>query len=1501
MWRIKPLNPTNMLGTDTFNKGRQWATLVALALTPHLLPVQAQIALTHVGTYATGSFNAGAAEIADFDPIDQRIYFTNAQANTVIALDATDPAALQLEFSIDLSPYGAGVNSVVVLAGGIAVAVEADPKTDPGSVVFFDLDGSFLTQLTVGALPDMITVTPDGTKVLVANEGEPNADYSIDPVGGVSIIDISGGLNGLSQADVTTLDFSAFTVDQLPGVRIFGPNASVAQDMEPEYIAVSDDSNTAFVVCQENNAVARVDLTTNTIEQVTALGAKDHSLPGQGLDPSNTDGAIKIANWPVKGLYMPDAIDAFSVDGQTFVIYANEGDAREYDGFVEAARIGAGSVVLDPVAFPNASFLKQNANLGRLQITKTMGDADQDGRFEELYVFGARSFSIRDAQGALVFDSGDQFERITAAQYPADFNATNSENGSFDNRSDDKGPEPEAVKVALVGGRPYAFIGLERIGGIMVYDVSDPHAPVFVEYVNNRDFSGNAEAGTAGDLGVEGIAFVAAENSPLGVPLVITSNEISGTVSVFRVDEAPVEFTLQLLHASDFEASTSAVQDAPRFAAIVDTLEGTYANTLKVSSGDNILPSPFMFSGEDPALVAPLKQAYEQYYGGPFANNDLRAGIGRVDISIMNILGIEAAVLGNHEFDLGTSELRNIIGGVASGAAIRWFGAQFPYLSCNLDMSGDANLASLYTDAVEAPAFFRSNPTQTAAAIAATKKIAPSTVVEVNGERIGLVGVTTPLLASISSIGGVTVDGPGNGTDDMALLATIVQPAIDALRNEHGIDKIILLSHLQQISNEKALAQLLQGVDIIVAGGSNTLMADVTDRLRAGDTAAEGYPFLTTGADGDPVAVVNTDGEYRYVGRLVVRFDAAGRIRPELIDAQVSGAYATDSLAVVEAWGDHDAAFVAGTKGRAVLDLCQAVGGVIVAKDGDIYGRTDVYLEGRRDRVRTEETNLGDLSADANLWIARFHDASVSVSIKNGGGIRSAIGTVTSVGGDVTYGPPAANPLAGKEEGEVSRLDIENSLRFNNQLSLITLTAEGLRSILEHGVAASGPGQTPGRFPQVGGLRFRYDGSLAAGARVREAHIVDDAGNITDTFVEAGEVVGDAQRTFRVVTLNFLAGGGDGYPFNTLGSDLVDLNTLPEAGPAQAAFAGAGSEQDAFAEYLLAYHSVVPYAQAETVADEDVRIREGVDPVTCTEELTLAITLDAFGIETTWELLDSEDAVVAAGGPYADGAAGTIVTEQICVPQGCYHLVVRDAGGNGITGGRYVLTDFLDRRVVDATGAFGAVSEVIGGGGTLPLDFCLPLSGARMLPGVCDKPSRLITAPVYASTYAGATAYEYWIFDPHGTYSRKLTLAATQFKPSDLRTLPVPVNVDLNVAVRPLVNGSFLAYGQVCRYRFVPAQTSAGTVNNTPGFTLFPNPVNGNTVGLAFQDLPQGTDVVDVHVFDALGRTVHAGTLAVGVEDRIQVLDLDARVGQGLYVVAITVGEHRLTQRLIVE
>ncbi len=653
-------------------------------------------------------------------------------------------------------------------------------------------------------------------------------------------------------------------------------------------------------------------------------------------------------------------------------------------------------------------------------------------------------------------------------------------------------------------------------------------------------------------------------------------------------------FTLQVLHASDFEGAVEAVADAPRFAAIVDQLEESHANTIKLSSGDNYIPGPFLSSGGDPSLAAAYKTAYESYYNTTFTSPpvNLAVSIGRADISIMNFIGIEASALGNHEFDLGTNEIRTMIGGANNTGATTttWFGAQFPYLSANLNFSGDSNLSPVATTNRLLPnTAFQSNPTEAVTAITSKLKLAPSTIIMKGGQKIGIVGATTQVLASISSPGATTVVG-GNA-NDMDILAGIVQPVVNALIAD-GCNKIILLSHLQQIAFEKDLATKLTGVDIIIAAGSNTLMADANDRLRTGDVAAENYPFLATDLSGKTIPVVNTDGNYKYVGRLVVDFDSDGNLIPSSIDPAISGVYAADAQGLNDAWGANVGnAFAPGTKGYQVQLLCTAINNVIISKDGNLFGKTSVFLEGRRNFVRTEETNLGNVSAEANLWLAKFYDPTTVISIKNGGGIRSAIGNVIAVGDNVTLVPPVANPSAGKQSGDISQLDIENSLRFNNQLSIVTLTASGMRAILERAVSGTTATATPGQFAQVAGVRYSYNFSLPVNSRIQNAVITDTNGNVIDTLVVNGITVGDLSRTFRVVTLNFLAGGGDGYPFNTLSTNRIDLNTLPELGPAAASFTNPGSEQDAFAEYMKNQYSTTPYGIADTSLVQDCRIQ----------------------------------------------------------------------------------------------------------------------------------------------------------------------------------------------------------------------------------------------------------------------------------------------------------------------
>jgi len=499
-------------------------------------------------------FDEGASEIVAYDAASKRLFVINADAKSVDIVniaDPTNPTSVEyIEVSLDL-PDSGGVNSVAVSNGVVAVAVENDNKQANGWIAFYDTDGNFWKSVDAGALPDAVTFTPNGKTVVSSNEGEPNDDYTNDPEGSVTLVDLSGGVMNAVAKQVSFTGLAAPA-----GVRISGPGASVAQDLEPEYATTSHDSKTAWVVMQENNAMAEIDIATAKVTNLVGLGLKDHSRSGNGLDASGKDDAINITNWPVWGMYMPDGIASFRSNGKTWIAMANEGDAREYgvkadteaeclainpayafdDGdclWLDEARVK--DIILDPTAFPNAADLQKNENLGRLKIVRTEGDTDNDGDYDRLVSFGARSFTIRDTAGNVVFDSGDEIEQVTAALLPENFNSNNDENGSFDSRSDDKGPEQEGITIGKVRGRTYAFVGLERVGGVMVYDVTEPANASFVTYATNRDFSGDAEAFTAGGLGPEGLLFIGEDESPKGKPLLVVGNEVSGTTTVFEI------------------------------------------------------------------------------------------------------------------------------------------------------------------------------------------------------------------------------------------------------------------------------------------------------------------------------------------------------------------------------------------------------------------------------------------------------------------------------------------------------------------------------------------------------------------------------------------------------------------------------------------------------------------------------------------------------------------------------------------------------------------------------------------------------------------------------------------------------------------------------------------------------------------------------------------------------------------------------------------------------
>lgn len=478
-----------------------------------------------------GSFNThekAGSEIVAYDKASKRMFVTNGANNQIDIIDIANPQSPTKVSSIDLSSYGTGVNSVAVHNGVVAAAVEIK-STDglytnsKGNVVFFDVAGTHTRTVEVGYLPDMVTFNEDGTKVVVANEGEPNGDYSVDPIGSVGIITVADG----SYVDV---NFSSATLtpatDGTP-VRLGStPSADKAKDIEPEYITVS--GNYAYVTLQENNAMAKVNLTTGALEYVKSFGVKSYEADSGNTIDIEEDGEIRMQSYPgLFGLYMPDTIASYTTNSTTYLVTANEGDGREYpiedfntsletgDALTDESKIS--KLDLDP------AIADTYADDNDLKVVIDMGDENNDGFYEKLYTYGARSFSIWNEAGDLIFDSGDSISKIVANAQPALFN---QDAGEIDGRSGNKGAEPEALVVGEIDGKIYAFVGLERQNGIVMYDITDPEKVRFVDYI---------ETESEGEVSPEGMKFIPASDSPNGKNLLLVANEISGSTAIYEI------------------------------------------------------------------------------------------------------------------------------------------------------------------------------------------------------------------------------------------------------------------------------------------------------------------------------------------------------------------------------------------------------------------------------------------------------------------------------------------------------------------------------------------------------------------------------------------------------------------------------------------------------------------------------------------------------------------------------------------------------------------------------------------------------------------------------------------------------------------------------------------------------------------------------------------------------------------------------------------------------
>ncbi|MCH4356750.1 choice-of-anchor I family protein [Staphylococcus haemolyticus] len=511
---------------------------------------QDQLNITHKGRYTSGAdFGNGGTEIVKYNPKNGYAYSVNGDKEALDIIDVKHPGkdgAINLVKRIYLQDNGIEVGdltSVTVHPSGdyVAVSAPAVDKTKPGHVVFYGSNGDYINNVTVGSLPDMVTFSKDGKYLLVANEGEPSDDYTVNPPGSVSVIDVTGGPANVNANNVRT---AMFTKEHQEGIRALGPNAEDAYlNIEPEYIAVDSQSKYAYVTLQEVSAIAKVDIAKGQIVQVKGLPYKDHSLAQNAMDVSDEDGKSELRRAPVLGLLQPDGIDTYDYNGETYLLIANEGDSQDYEGYSEEKRVkklkddiqldaryyqGYTQAELDDMV-KNGLF--DDEQLGRLKVTTSHAFKDADGKYNALVSYGGRSFSIlRASDLEMIYDSGSDIEQRVLDLLPERFNANYeaADDIKVDDRSDDKGPEAENVVVGKVDSHSYAFVGLERVGGIMIYDITNPNEPYFVKYLYDPDNK---------DISPEGITFESAEESPNGKPMLIASFELSGTTSAWELDD----------------------------------------------------------------------------------------------------------------------------------------------------------------------------------------------------------------------------------------------------------------------------------------------------------------------------------------------------------------------------------------------------------------------------------------------------------------------------------------------------------------------------------------------------------------------------------------------------------------------------------------------------------------------------------------------------------------------------------------------------------------------------------------------------------------------------------------------------------------------------------------------------------------------------------------------------------------------------------------------------
>ena len=503
--------------------------------------------LNKIGSYVSGISNpdGGVAEIVSYDAVENKAWVVNGATGMLNILDLNNmDGGVISATSLDIKALAAEQNpgffygdmtsvSVCSELGLVAVALQAEDYDAAGCVGILNTEGELLTMIEAGFQPDMVTFTPDGSKILVANEGEPRNGYGegiTDPAGSVTVIWLNAeDPSSSSHKNVGFEDFDEKREELVANGVMLTKGNQPAVDLEPEYIVC--DNDTAYITLQEANAVAILDLTAGIYTGVYSLGYQDLNLEENALDLVE-DGAYAANTYPdAVAAYMPDGISMYEVDGKTYLVTANEGDAREWGS--------------DETEFCNEIKKTLVASDGtEAEKVRVIDPEVTDGLpAGKAVLYSSRSFSIFrvDEDGLTqVFDSGKDFEALSNSYIPEYFNCSNDDN-EYDSRSPKKGPEPESVTVGTVDGKLYAFVALERIGGIMVYEINGEHAS-FVNYINTRDFSEDpckAEPHLTGDVAPEGLCLINTGDSNV----LLAAFEVSGTVSAYSVGTTNVSET----------------------------------------------------------------------------------------------------------------------------------------------------------------------------------------------------------------------------------------------------------------------------------------------------------------------------------------------------------------------------------------------------------------------------------------------------------------------------------------------------------------------------------------------------------------------------------------------------------------------------------------------------------------------------------------------------------------------------------------------------------------------------------------------------------------------------------------------------------------------------------------------------------------------------------------------------------------------------------------------